>query len=109
VQAGCWLSTSATTHYIIRNTNPLRYQDLNKRKEEHGLIFLSLRSSGISCGIDAGEIWANMLHNVHAKLLEKYGFSATARINPAGQEGNIVWLHLFMDSFAIMPCNPTCK
>jgi len=71
--------------------------------------FFSLRSSGISCETDAGEIWANMLHNVHAKLLEKYGFSAKARTNPSGKEGNIVWLHLFMDSFAIMPCNPTCK
>jgi len=68
-----------------------------------------LNHSEISHEIDAGEIWANMLHNVHAKLLEKHGFSAIARGNPAGKEGNIVWLHLFMDLFANMPCNPTCK
>jgi len=56
----------------------------------------------------AGEIWANMLHIVYADLVKKYGFSATAKTNPGGAEGNIVFLHLFIDSFAIQPCNPTC-
>ena len=45
----------------------------------------------------AGEIWANMLHNVYAALVNKYGFSSTARTNPDGREGNIVFLHLFID------------
>jgi len=57
----------------------------------------------------AGQIWANMLHNVYAALVEKYGFSSTARTNPDGTEGNIVFLHLLIDALAKQPCNPSCK
>jgi len=57
----------------------------------------------------AGEIWANMLHNVYAALVEKHGFSMNARRNPNGSEGNVVFLHLFMDALATQPCSPTCK
>ncbi|KAK0190071.1 Fungalysin metallopeptidase-domain-containing protein [Armillaria mellea] len=38
-----------------------------------------------------GEVWANMLHNC----------------DPLGAEGNIVYLHLFMDALSLQPCNPT--
>ncbi|KAG2012836.1 extracellular elastinolytic metalloproteinase [Coprinopsis cinerea AmutBmut pab1-1] len=54
-----------------------------------------------------GEIWANILHNVYAALVGQYGWSPAARTNPDGLEGNIVWLHLFMDGLALQPCNPT--
>ena len=57
----------------------------------------------------AGEIWANMLHNVYAALVNRYGFSSTARTNPYGREGNIVFLHLFMDGLSKQPCYPTCE
>ncbi|KAI9434877.1 Fungalysin metallopeptidase-domain-containing protein [Lactarius indigo] len=54
-----------------------------------------------------GEVWANMLHNVYASLVTAHGWSATARTNPGGTEGNIVFLHLFLDALLLQPCNPT--
>ncbi|KAH9056488.1 Fungalysin metallopeptidase-domain-containing protein [Lactarius vividus] len=77
-------STSATT-------NPLRYSSLKTLTEVH----------------DIGEVWANMLHNVYASLVSAHGWSATARTNPDGTEGNIVFLHLFLDALLLQPCNPT--
>ncbi|TFK32706.1 Fungalysin metallopeptidase-domain-containing protein [Crucibulum laeve] len=77
-------STSATT-------NPLRYSSLKTLTEVH----------------DIGEVWANILHNVYAALVGVHGFSTTARTNPAGTEGNVVFLHLFIDALALQPCNPT--
>ncbi|KAF8623300.1 hypothetical protein AX17_007472 [Amanita inopinata Kibby_2008] len=71
--------------------NPLTYGDLRTRTEVH----------------DIGEVWANILHNVYAALVEVHGWSPTARINPDGREGNIVHLHLFMDALSLQPCNPT--
>lgn len=47
------------------------------------------------------QVWANMLHNVYAALVAAHGFSTTARTNPGGTEGNIVFLHLFIDALAI--------
>lgn len=49
-----------------------------------------------------------MLHNVYAALVAAHGWSATARTNPDGKEGNVVFLHLFIDALALQPCNPTC-
>ncbi|KAI9453869.1 Fungalysin metallopeptidase-domain-containing protein [Lactarius psammicola] len=77
-------STSATT-------NPLRYSSLKNLHEVHAI----------------GEVWANMLHNVYASLVTAHGWSATARTNPAGTEGNIVFLHLFLDALLLQPCSPT--
>ncbi|KAJ7065817.1 Fungalysin metallopeptidase-domain-containing protein [Mycena amicta] len=77
-------STSATT-------NPLRYSSLRTLTEVHAI----------------GEVWANMLHNVYAALVGAHGWSATARTNPTGTEGNIVHLHLFLDALLLQPCNPT--
>ncbi|KAI9434878.1 Fungalysin metallopeptidase-domain-containing protein [Lactarius indigo] len=77
-------STSATT-------NPLRYSSLKTLTEVH----------------DIGEVWANILHNVYASLVTAHGWSATARTNPGGTEGNIVFLHLFLDALLLQPCNPT--
>ncbi|KAJ7452329.1 Fungalysin metallopeptidase-domain-containing protein [Mycena latifolia] len=77
-------STNATT-------NPLRYSSLVGLNEVH----------------DIGEVWANMLHNVYAALVSAHGWSATARTDPSGTEGNIVFLHLFIDALVLQPCNPT--
>ncbi|KAK0231867.1 Fungalysin metallopeptidase-domain-containing protein [Armillaria nabsnona] len=57
--------------------NPLRYSSI-----------ASLQIHAI------GEVWANMLHNVYAPLVEEHGWSSTAMEDPTGAEGNI-------------PCNPT--
>ncbi|KAH9166568.1 Fungalysin metallopeptidase-domain-containing protein [Lactarius sanguifluus] len=108
---GCWASQGATTldfvlgQYVINNpagirshpystsatTNPLRYSSLKKLHEVHAI----------------GEVWANMLHNVYASLVTAHGWSATARTNPGGTEGNIVFMHLFLDALLLQPCNPT--
>ena len=65
-------------------------------------------SSKFTTSIGIGEVWANTLHNVYAALIQAHGFSATAATNPSGTEGNIVYLHLFIDALPIQPCNPTC-
>ncbi|KAG6831526.1 hypothetical protein H0H92_009795 [Tricholoma furcatifolium] len=74
-----------------RTTNPLRYSSLLGQTEEHSI----------------GEVWANILHNVYAALVGKYGFNSAARTTPNGAEGNVVFLHLFLDGLALQPCNPT--
>ncbi|KAJ7676842.1 Fungalysin metallopeptidase-domain-containing protein [Mycena polygramma] len=77
-------STSATV-------NPLTYASVGTLNEVHNI----------------GEVWANLLHNVYAALVGQYGWSADARTNPDGTEGNIVYMHLFIDSLPLQPCNPT--
>ncbi|KAH9477345.1 Extracellular metalloproteinase MEP [Psilocybe cubensis] len=77
-------STSATV-------NPLRYSSLKTLTEVH----------------DIGEVWANLLYQVYAALVGAHGWSATSRTNPDGTEGNIVFMHLFIDSLPLQPCNPT--
>ncbi|KAH8103011.1 Fungalysin metallopeptidase-domain-containing protein [Cristinia sonorae] len=72
-------------------TNPLRYSSLAEQAEVH----------------DIGEVWANLLHNVYAALVKKHGFSKTAHTDPSGREGNVVYLHLFIDALSLQPCNPT--
>jgi hypothetical protein len=52
-------------------------------------------------------VWANMLHNVYAELVVAKGFSDKAHRDPSGEEGNVIFLHLFMDALALQPCNPT--
>ncbi|TCD65836.1 hypothetical protein EIP91_002141 [Steccherinum ochraceum] len=73
------------------STNPLRYSSIAQLNEVH----------------DIGEVWANILHNVYAALVKAHGFSTTAHTDPTGSEGNIVYLHLFIDALSLQPCNPT--
>ncbi|KAL9709735.1 hypothetical protein Ac2012v2_006787 [Leucoagaricus gongylophorus] len=72
-------------------TNPLTYSSLQTLREVH----------------DIGEVWANMLHNVYAGLVAAHGWTADARTNPNGTQGNVVHLHLFLDALLLQPCNPT--
>ncbi|TFK98435.1 peptidase M36, partial [Pterulicium gracile] len=74
-----------------RLVNPLLYSDLLLLNEPH----------------DVGEVWANILHNVYALLVQTSGFSPTARTNASGNAGNVVFLHLFIDALQLQPCNPT--
>ncbi|KAK0467497.1 Fungalysin metallopeptidase-domain-containing protein [Armillaria novae-zelandiae] len=73
------------------SVNPLRYSSIQQLNEVHNI----------------GEVWANMLHNVYAALVGVHGFSSTAMDDPSGTEGNVVWLHLFIDALSLQPCNPT--
>ncbi|KAI0341873.1 hypothetical protein BDW22DRAFT_1331315 [Trametopsis cervina] len=70
--------------------NPLKYSSIGSLNESH----------------DVGEVWANILHNVYAALVDAHGYSETAKTDPTGSEGNVIWLHLFMDGLALQPCNP---
>ncbi|GLB39390.1 putative peptidase M36 family protein [Lyophyllum shimeji] len=71
--------------------NPLRYSSVAQLNEVHNI----------------GEVWANMLHNVYAVLVAERGFSTTALTNPDTTEGNVVFMHLFLDALLLQPCNPT--
>lgn len=72
-------------------------------------IFLYKTHSDFFNSKDIGEVWANILHNVYAALVGAHGWSATARTDPTTSEGNVVFMHLFIDSLPLQPCNPTCK
>lgn len=55
-----------------------------------------------------GEVWANMLHNVYAALVEARGFSSTALTDSTSEAGNVVYMHLLIGALPLQPCNPTC-
>ena len=50
-----------------------------------------------------------MLHNVYAKLVADHGYAKDAMTNPIGTAGNVVFLHLLIDSFSLLPCKPDCE
>ncbi|KAH6904697.1 metalloprotease [Coprinopsis sp. MPI-PUGE-AT-0042] len=56
-----------------------------------------------------GEIFANMLHNVYAALVEQYGWTPDAMKNPESTGGNVIWLHHLIDSMALSTCPPTSE
>ncbi|KAJ6618012.1 peptidase M36 [Mycena sp. CBHHK59/15] len=58
---------------------------------------------------DVSEVWANMLYNVQTALVPADEFSETACTDPSGVEGNVVFLHLFLDALALQPCQPDCE
>ncbi|KAJ7282380.1 peptidase M36 [Mycena rebaudengoi] len=74
-----------------KTTNPLTYASIAKLNEVHNI----------------GEVWSNILHNVYAALVGEHGFSAAAFTDPDQTEGNVVYLHLFIDALPLQPCNPT--
>ncbi|KAH7312772.1 hypothetical protein B0J17DRAFT_634198 [Rhizoctonia solani] len=82
------------SRWHTKTTNPLTYASLaTLGNEEHAV----------------GEVWALIWHEIYAGLINKYqnsGFS-TNKNNPTGTTGNIVALHLFIDSLKIQPCKHT--
>ncbi|EJD49466.1 hypothetical protein AURDEDRAFT_112612 [Auricularia subglabra TFB-10046 SS5] len=99
------LSDFAVGNYVFNNTvglrshvystdpavNPLTYADLQTLTEVHAI----------------GEVWANLLHNVYAALLDVHGFNGDAKTNPDTGDAQSTFLHLFIDALALQPCNPT--
>ncbi|EJD33999.1 hypothetical protein AURDEDRAFT_109334 [Auricularia subglabra TFB-10046 SS5] len=71
--------------------NPLTYGDLANMDEVHSI----------------GEVWVNVLHNVLAALVDAHGWADDAKENADAAGGNAVYLHLFLDSLPLTPCNPT--
>ncbi len=72
-------------------------------------LFLPRIPHSLDTCADMGEVWANTLHNVYAALVTAYGWSKVALTDPTTKEGNVVWLHLFVDALLLQPCNPTCE
>ncbi|KAG6862518.1 hypothetical protein C0995_000066 [Termitomyces sp. Mi166 len=97
-------SAGIRTHPYSTNphVNPLRYSSIAQLKEVHPMIVDSnvFRT-------EIGEVWATILHEVLSALVDVYGISRNARTNPDSLEGNVVFMHLFIDSLSIQPCNPT--
>ncbi|KAJ7041644.1 Fungalysin metallopeptidase-domain-containing protein [Mycena alexandri] len=83
---------------------PVRSRPYSTNSTINPYTYSSLLDSGTVHGL--GEVWANMLHNVLAALVGAHGFSKTARTDPSGTEGNVVFLHLFIDALALQPCQP---
>ncbi|KAG8930594.1 hypothetical protein FRC02_004015 [Tulasnella sp. 418] len=75
---------------INKSTNPHMYSTLKTQTEVHRI----------------GEVWATMLFELHAALIQQDGFSATI-LNPDQTAGNIKYFHLVMDALSLQPCNPT--
>ncbi|KAG9098705.1 hypothetical protein FRC06_006056 [Ceratobasidium sp. 370] len=90
--------------YVLNNTVGIRTHPYSTNKTTNPLTYGSLAKLTALHAI--GEVWALMWHEIIMSLLKEYGYSAD-RNNAAGKEGNIVAMHLFMDSFQLQPCNPT--
>ncbi|KAH7332995.1 Fungalysin metallopeptidase-domain-containing protein [Rhizoctonia solani] len=90
---GSYVNTQNIRTYpysINKTTNPMTYASLNGLDEEHSI----------------GEVWALIWHEIYAALIKQYGFT-TEKNNPDSKAGNVVALHLFIDSMKLQPCNPT--
>ncbi|KAJ7900606.1 Fungalysin metallopeptidase-domain-containing protein [Mycena olivaceomarginata] len=90
--------------YVIDDPAGIRSHPYSTNSSVNPYTYASLLEAGEVH--DIGEVWANMLHNVHATLVDAHGFSKTARTDPSGSEGNVVFLHLFIDALALQPCQP---
>ncbi|KAG2003706.1 extracellular elastinolytic metalloproteinase [Coprinopsis cinerea AmutBmut pab1-1] len=73
------------------STNPLTYKDVSVSVDVHAV----------------GEVWANMLHNVYAALVEASGYSLTHFKDATRLSGNVVFMQLLHDAMKLQPCNPT--
>ncbi|KAH9481998.1 Extracellular metalloproteinase MEP [Psilocybe cubensis] len=91
--------------YVTNNPKGIRTNPYSTSKTTNPLTYGSIKS--LTAVHRIGEVWANTLHNVYAALVAEHGWSATAKTNPDGTEGNIVYLHLFLDALRLQPCNPT--
>ncbi|KAH8797984.1 Fungalysin metallopeptidase-domain-containing protein [Flagelloscypha sp. PMI_526] len=94
-----------TGTYVLNNTAGVRTKPYSTSMTVNPYTYSRLKTQTEVHNI--GEVWANILYNVYAALVEQYGWSETGRTNPDGTEGNVVWLHLFLDALLLQPCNPT--
>ncbi|CAE6431427.1 unnamed protein product [Rhizoctonia solani] len=90
--------------YVIKDAAGIRSYPYSTSKTTNPLTYGSLRT--LTEVHDIGEVWALIWHEVFAGLIKKSGFSASKN-DPTGTAGNIVALHLFIDSLKLQPCNPT--
>ena len=50
-----------------------------------------------------------MLHNVYAELVAAHGYAEDAKTNPNGTAGNVIFMHIFIESFPLLTCQPDCE
>ncbi|KAH9020570.1 Fungalysin metallopeptidase-domain-containing protein [Lactarius pseudohatsudake] len=106
-----WVSQGSTTadfvfgQYASKSSTGLRNYAYSTSNDTNPLRYSSLK--GMTDAHDMGEVWANTLHNVYAALVITKGWSTNALTDPTTNEGNVVWLHLFIDALLLQPCNPT--
>ncbi|KAF8970324.1 Fungalysin metallopeptidase-domain-containing protein [Flammula alnicola] len=107
-----WMNQNSSTtrdyimgSYVINKATGIRTFPYSVDKAVNPLTYGSLRQVNEVHAI--GEVWATILHQVYAALVDGRGFSADKLTNPDGTEGNIVYMHLFIDALSIQPCNPT--
>ncbi|KAH8991258.1 Fungalysin metallopeptidase-domain-containing protein [Lactarius akahatsu] len=106
-----WVSQGGTTadfvfgQYASKSSTGLRKYVYSTSNVTNSLRYASLR--GMTDAHDMGSVWANTLHNVYAALVIAKGWSTNALTDPTTNEGNVVWLHLFIDALLLQPCNPT--
>uniref|UniRef100_A0A8H7XPU0 Extracellular metalloproteinase n=1 Tax=Psilocybe cubensis TaxID=181762 RepID=A0A8H7XPU0_PSICU len=93
------------SRYLFNDTHGGRKYPYSTDPAVNPLRFSSL--TGVTDVHSIGEVWANMLHNVYAVLVNSFGFSNEARVNPDVNKGNVIFLHLFMDALSIQPCEPS--
>lgn len=107
------LSAGVMTAFLLAASTPSSIRTLPKAGKSMVSPILSAVDIRLSDGqhsrIDVGEVWANMLHNIYAVLVENFGYAADARTNPDQSAGNVVYMHLFMDSLPLLPCSPDCQ
>ncbi|KAJ7176314.1 Fungalysin metallopeptidase-domain-containing protein [Mycena crocata] len=94
-----------TGTYVLNNQAGVRTHPYSTSKTVNPLTYASIASLNEVHNI--GEVWANILHNVYAALVGEHGFSDAAFTDVEGTEGNIVYLHLFVDALPLQPCEPT--
>ncbi|CAE6451706.1 unnamed protein product [Rhizoctonia solani] len=94
-----------TMEEYVTNTAGIRSYPYSTSKAINSLTYASLATLGNEEHA-VGEVWALIWHEIYAGLITKLGFS-TNKNDPTGAAGNIVTLHLFIDSLKIQPCNPT--
>ena len=119
--------TTADRRCLCRGVNNLRYADIADLVQVEDLLVFdphrmwSRRNplqKMISTPTAVGEVWASILYDVYAGLVDTFGFSVNARTNPNDRgnrgdptdfpAGNIVFMRLFMVTLPLLGFQPTC-
>ncbi|KAG8905775.1 hypothetical protein FRB99_008254 [Tulasnella sp. 403] len=106
-----WTEQNSTTvgdfvlgAWVYNNPKGIRSVPYSTNKAVDPYTYATVKTKGEVH--DIGEIWATVLIEVYAALVEKHGFSGDF-FNPDQSEGNIVFLHLLVDALPLQPCSPT--
>ncbi|CCO37500.1 Extracellular metalloproteinase 10 [Rhizoctonia solani AG-1 IB] len=105
-------------HYgFIESSYNFQYYNYGKGGSGNDPVYISVQDGGKTNfnnanfatppdGANAGEVWANIGHEIYAALVAKSGLS-TDKKSVSSTAGNVVALHLLIDALATQPCNPT--